>query len=316
MKEMARSLRSDGLSWTQVAKEIGVSYQSVYCAVEYYEHKNPEGKARFVEKTTGELESRGFEITQRHGIVYVKDMRWAFQGRSRKELHDDEWMIRADERLDLIRGLIDSDGTRKSNSSVALTQSGYRMRTVLDPAVDAMRSMGWTVGKPYCKPTDREPAATTTISPTITDCSMLPRKHIGEVKPGSRYRGIVDIYPEGVHPVRCIEVHSDEHLYLSGKGLVPTHNSLRAEPVAALYEKGRIFHVRPFPELEDEMLSFVPDDLKRMRSPNRVDALVYALTELFLGGGNYSPPMGGGSRPQIVVPSFRDHAAPSPRFSR
>jgi phage terminase large subunit-like protein len=104
---------------------------------------------------------------------------------------------------------------------------------------------------------------------------------------------------------------------VSGKGVHACRGkALRAEPVAALYEKGRIFHVRPFPELEDEMLSFVPDDLKRMRSPNRVDALVYALTELFLGGGNYSPPMGGGSRPQIVVPSFRDHAAPSPRFSR
>jgi len=54
----------------------------------------------------------------------------------------------------------------------------------------------------------------------------------------------------------------------------------RAEPIAALYEQGRIHHVGGLPALEDEMTTWTPGDRE---SPNRMDALVWALTELFLG---------------------------------
>lgn len=53
----------------------------------------------------------------------------------------------------------------------------------------------------------------------------------------------------------------------------------RAEPVAALYEQGRMHHVGAFPELEDECCSWEPGDA----SPNRMDALVWAFTDLMLG---------------------------------
>ncbi len=59
---------------------------------------------------------------------------------------------------------------------------------------------------------------------------------------------------------------------------------LRAEPVAALYEQGRVFHVGGFCELEDEMSDFGPEGLSGGRSPDRVDALVWALTALMLEG--------------------------------
>ncbi|WP_244486733.1 terminase family protein [Aurantimonas sp. Leaf443] len=55
---------------------------------------------------------------------------------------------------------------------------------------------------------------------------------------------------------------------------------LRAEPVAALYEQGRVRHVGPFPELEEEMADFGPDGLSGGRSPDRLDALVWAVTAL------------------------------------
>ena len=60
----------------------------------------------------------------------------------------------------------------------------------------------------------------------------------------------------------------------------------RAEPVAALYEQGKISHVGSFLTLEDQMCSFTSDfDRKAMGySPDRVDALVWALTHLFLEG--------------------------------
>lgn len=58
---------------------------------------------------------------------------------------------------------------------------------------------------------------------------------------------------------------------------------LRAEPVAALYERGRVAHVGAWPELEDEMCDFEPGGQARGKSPDRLDALVWALTEL-MGG--------------------------------
>ncbi len=57
----------------------------------------------------------------------------------------------------------------------------------------------------------------------------------------------------------------------------------RAEPIAALYEQGKVFHVSEFPQMEDQMCSFTVDfDRKEQGySPDRMDALVWALTELF-----------------------------------
>jgi len=55
---------------------------------------------------------------------------------------------------------------------------------------------------------------------------------------------------------------------------------VRAEPVAALYEQGRVHHVGLFGELEDQMTTWVPD--AGMDSPDRLDALVWALTELMV----------------------------------
>jgi len=54
----------------------------------------------------------------------------------------------------------------------------------------------------------------------------------------------------------------------------------RAEPISALYERGLVHHVGSFPQLEDQMCTWLPGE----DSPDRMDALVWALTELMLGG--------------------------------
>jgi phage terminase large subunit-like protein len=56
----------------------------------------------------------------------------------------------------------------------------------------------------------------------------------------------------------------------------------RAEPIAALYAEGRVVHVGEFPALENQMCDFGPEGLSEGRSPDRVDALVWALSELML----------------------------------
>jgi predicted phage terminase large subunit-like protein len=58
--------------------------------------------------------------------------------------------------------------------------------------------------------------------------------------------------------------------------------SVRAEPVSALYEQGRVHHVGAFPKLEDQLVIWTPDSND---SPDRLDALVWALTELSGGKG-------------------------------
>lgn len=57
----------------------------------------------------------------------------------------------------------------------------------------------------------------------------------------------------------------------------------RAEPVAALYEQGRVHHCGAFAGLEDQLVAMTPGGFVGEGSPDRADALVWALTELMLG---------------------------------
>jgi phage terminase large subunit-like protein len=56
---------------------------------------------------------------------------------------------------------------------------------------------------------------------------------------------------------------------------------LRAEPVAAAYERGLVFHAGVFPQLEDQLCALTPDFNRRAgSSPDRADALVWAIADL------------------------------------
>jgi phage terminase large subunit-like protein len=68
---------------------------------------------------------------------------------------------------------------------------------------------------------------------------------------------------------------------------------LRAEPVAALYEQGRVKHVRGLGDLEDQMCRMTTQGFQGKGSPDRVDALVWALTELIVDPASTS------LRPQV-----------------
>ncbi|MEC7763617.1 MAG: terminase family protein [Pseudomonadota bacterium] len=66
----------------------------------------------------------------------------------------------------------------------------------------------------------------------------------------------------------------------AGKG-----KSARAEPVAALYEQGRVSHLRGLGALEDQMCLMTVQGFEGKGSPDRVDALVWALTDLIIEPG-------------------------------
>lgn len=85
------------------------------------------------------------------------------------------------------------------------------------------------------------------------------------------------------HTLRTIDASVPVKLVHASRG-----KRTRAEPVAALYEQGRVHHAGAFPELEDQLCTWTPDG----PSPDRLDALVWALSELMVGG----------REPQAVVP--------------
>jgi len=73
---------------------------------------------------------------------------------------------------------------------------------------------------------------------------------------------------------------------------------VRAEPIYSFYEQHKIYHVGRFPILENQMVSFDPD---KGKSPDRVDALVWAFTELMLG--NFEQNYKGQSHGKIKKPT-------------
>jgi phage terminase large subunit-like protein len=80
------------------------------------------------------------------------------------------------------------------------------------------------------------------------------------------------------HVIRTVDRHVSYKEVTASRGKVA-----RAEPVAALYEQGRVSHVGGFAELEDQCCMIGPDGFIGEGSPDRADALVWALSELMLG---------------------------------
>lgn len=80
------------------------------------------------------------------------------------------------------------------------------------------------------------------------------------------------------HVIRTVDTKVPVHAVWAARG-----KQTRAEPVAALYEQGRVSHAGTFADLEEQLTTWVPADGE---SPDRLDALVWALTELMLADGS------------------------------
>lgn len=80
------------------------------------------------------------------------------------------------------------------------------------------------------------------------------------------------------HVIKSVDRSLPVKLVHASRGKV-----VRAEPISALYEQGRVHHVGRFDELEDQMCLFSVDNVRNAStgSPDRVDALVWGLTEVF-----------------------------------
>src|SRR5207253_2197648 len=86
---------------------------------------------------------------------------------------------------------------------------------------------------------------------------------------------------------------------------------VRAEPFSSLYETGKVRHAGEFSDLEDELTAFTTNGYLGTGSPNRADALIWALAELFpaivAGPKREAGPV---SIPGLVSPGARAHRIP------
>jgi hypothetical protein len=135
------------------------------------------------------------------------------------------------QRLELLAGLIDSDGhVEEATGRVRFVNCNKRL---IDDVYEVALTLGF---KPYI--TKQEPALSTSgiqgkqvvytvgFQPTIDIPTEIPRKKIKRLDFAKRRIGVVDIRKtENPEMGKCIQVDSDDGLYLVGEKLTPTHNS-------------------------------------------------------------------------------------------
>lgn len=86
------------------------------------------------------------------------------------------------------------------------------------------------------------------------------------------------------HVIRTADQHAAFKEVVASRG-----KAVRAEPISALYSQGMVHHVGRFPDMEDQMESFSTSGYQGTGSPDRADALVWALTELMLDPDQFDP---------------------------
>jgi len=140
-----------------------------------------------------------------------------------------------DQRRALLAGLLDTDGTVTATGSVQFTVTSQRLATDVRELV---MSLGYRCGWSE----KRVPGATaaSSIAYTITftttdDVFRLERKRVTHrerrperTTPRTHQRFITAVRPVDSVPVRCVQVDSDDHMYLASRSMIPTHNSTLA----------------------------------------------------------------------------------------
>ncbi|MGI8578669.1 MAG: replicative DNA helicase [Nocardioidaceae bacterium] len=162
-----------------------------------------------------------------------------FQGRLRAvgvlgDKHIPAEYLRSSEgqRRALLSGLLDTDGTvARQGGCVQLALTNRRLA---DGAHELITSLGYRCHVTTKPVSGRSDAASTAFILRFSACDdvfRLPRKQMlhKELRPASLVRigrrYITAVTPVESVPVRCVQVDNDDHLYLAGRAMIPTHNS-------------------------------------------------------------------------------------------
>ncbi len=139
------------------------------------------------------------------------------------------------DRRALLAGLMDTDGTVVKG--VGSCQFAVTSERLADDVFELVVSLGYKCGRTSRRVAGRSEATSTChilSFSTTEDVFRLERKHLlhKEERPatlariGRRY--ITEVVPVDSVPVRCVQVDNHDHLYLAGRGMIPTHNSTLA----------------------------------------------------------------------------------------
>ncbi len=135
-----------------------------------------------------------------------------------------------DQRLALLQGLMDTDGSIDKLGHAEFTST---CRPLAEGALELAIGLGhkptWTEDKAQLNGRYIGPRFRVRFKPLELPLFRIPRKatrqRVIAARPACRERRVVAINAVDSVPVRCIEVDSPDHLYLAGRGCIPTHNT-------------------------------------------------------------------------------------------
>ncbi|WBB55765.1 replicative DNA helicase [Verrucosispora sp. WMMD573] len=137
-----------------------------------------------------------------------------------------------EQRRELLAGLLDTDGTAAAAGHVQYTTTSER---IAEDVYELVVSLGYRCSIDRKRVNGRTPESSTAFTlsfSTADEVFRLTRKRESHAtrrhtvgRAGSRSRYIVDVRQVPSVPVRCVTVDNEDHLYLAGRSMIPTHNS-------------------------------------------------------------------------------------------
>ncbi len=137
----------------------------------------------------------------------------------------------AQQRRELLAGLLDADGTVSPSGAVRVAFTNERLaRGVRELVVSLGHRCGWSAAPVAGRGATSFIGHVLTFSPAdnpfrLERKRLLFKERVGARAPQVRSRLIVDVRRVESVPVRCVEVDNESHLYLAGRSMIPTHNS-------------------------------------------------------------------------------------------
>jgi len=138
------------------------------------------------------------------------------------------------QRRALLAGLLDTDGTVTASGSIQFAVTSERLAW---DARELVLSLGYRCSIATKRVSGRTEASSTCYTLTFTTSDQVFRlsrkqrvqkERLHNYPQRTRWRYIVDVRPVPSVPVRCVQVDNADHLYLAGRGMIPTHNSTLA----------------------------------------------------------------------------------------
>lgn len=190
------------------------------------------------------IRNLGYTVTKQKSRKYGYNISMLFADlkvlgvSSEKSIPDIYKYSSIEDRRDLVRGLMDTDGTVDKDGGISI---GLSDKPLFDDLVFVLQSLGikvfTNVKKTYLNGERKRDSYIASFSPNFR-CFNLSRK-VGRLRSKTRSnafcRYIKDVRLVSSRSTKCIQVEADSHMFLAGEQLVPTHNSFLIRYLSILY---------------------------------------------------------------------------------